>query len=163
MTISRSTITTLAVALAGFGASTASASAASPPQHLRRTVGPLVLDAPAGMFCDFAFHGEESYRQNLTRFFDDAGDLVRVEDQVDLTIFRRNVETGTTLTEHDHYAAHVDLVDGTVSVTGQSWHVRNADGRLVLSGAGFTSFDPVTGDVFRETPHESADICAALA
>jgi hypothetical protein len=45
----------------------------------------LVVDAPAGVVCDFAVHEDVSYTQNITRFFDDAGDLIRVEDEIDLT------------------------------------------------------------------------------
>ena len=162
MTFLRTTRIALAVALVAVGTSAAVASA-TPPQHIKRNVGPIVMDFPAGAICSFAFHGEESYKQNLKQFFDDAGNLVRVEDQVDITILRRNADTGKTLTETDHYAAHVDFVTGEVDVTGQSWHVRNADGRWLLHGAGFTSFDMATGEVFRETPNYDADICAALA
>jgi hypothetical protein len=125
----------LAMLVAGASLTTAPALAATPPQHLKRRVGPLIFDAPAGVTCAFAVHEEVSYTQNITRFFDDAGRLVRVEDQIDLTVLHRNAETGRTLTEEDHYAAHVDLVTGAVEETGQSWHLRDADGRLVLSGA----------------------------
>ena len=162
MTRSNRTRTLLAVVLAGTGMTVAPASAATPPQHFKRSVGPLVFDLPAGVACDFAVHEEVSYTQNITRFFDDAGGLVRVEDEIDLTVLHRNAETGKTLTERDHYAAHVDLVTGAVKETGQSWHLRDADGRLVLSGAGLVSANRFTGDVLRETPHHDADGCAAL-
>lgn len=51
---------------------------------------------------------------------------------------------------------------GAVEETGQSWHLRDAEGRLVLSGAGLVSADLFTGDVSRETPYHDADGCAAL-
>jgi hypothetical protein len=152
-----------ALVVAGALLAPGAARAATPPQHLERTVGPLVFDAPAGAVCPFAVHEEQSYTQNMTRFFDDEGNLARVEDEVDLTVLHRNAETGRTLFEHDHYAAHVDVLTGRVSVTGQSWHLRDADGRIVLTAAGLTSVDLVSGDVISETPHYDADGCAALA
>ena len=153
----------LAVVLASAGVAVASASAATPPQHSKRSVGPLVFDLPAGVACDFAVHEEVSYTQNITRWFDDAGNLVRVEDQIDLWVLHRNAETGKTLTERDHYAAHVDLVTGAVKQTGQSWHLRDSDNRLVLSGAGLVSANLFTGEVYQETPHQDPDGCAALS
>ncbi len=42
--------------------------AASTSVHLKRTVGPMVFDAPAGGVCDFAVHVEQSDELNLTRF-----------------------------------------------------------------------------------------------
>lgn len=88
----------VATLVAGASLTTAPALAATPPQHLKRSVGPLIFDAPAGVICTFAVHEEVSYTQNVTRFFDDAGRLGGVEDQIDLTVLHRNAETGKTLT-----------------------------------------------------------------
>jgi hypothetical protein len=145
----------------------AAPASAGTAQHSKQSLGPFVADAPAGALCDFAYHEQTSFTQNTTRFFDDAGHLVRVEDQVDLRILHRNADTGQTLTERDHYAAHVDLVTGEATVTGQTWHLRNEDGRLVVSGAGLYVQELVTGDVVRETANAKADVagtlCQALA
>ena len=40
--------------------------AASTLEHLKRTVGPTVLIAPAGAVCDFAVHIEQSDELSLT-------------------------------------------------------------------------------------------------
>src|SRR5262245_44604867 len=88
--------------------------AASTPVHLQRTLGPIVFDAPAGAVCDFALHIEQSGTLNLTRFFDEHGNLVRVEAQADMSFLIRNVDTGLTLIEEDHFARHADLVSGEV-------------------------------------------------
>jgi hypothetical protein len=45
------------------------------------------------------------------------------------TILHRNLDSGMTLIEHLHYAVHVDFVSGTATVTGQSWHLRDENGR----------------------------------
>ena len=69
----------------------------------------------------------------------------------------RNTQTGRTLTEEDHFARHADLVSSEVWDTSQSWHDREENGRLVLTGAGLIAFDYTTGDVFRETPEAKSD------
>jgi hypothetical protein len=53
-------------------------------------------------------------------------------------------------------------VTGAVRETGQSWHLRDEDGRPVLAGAGLVSADLFSGEVFHETLHHDADGCAAL-
>jgi hypothetical protein len=83
--------------------------------------------------CDFALHLEESGSLNLTRFYDEQGNLVRVEAQADVSYLTRNVETGRTLTEEVHFARHADFVSGEVRDTGQSWHERDENDRLVLT------------------------------
>ena len=131
-------------------------------QHVKQSLGPLVADAPAGALCDFAYHEQTSFTQNTTRFFDDAGRLVRVEDHVDLLILHTNADTGQTLTERDDYAAHVDLVTDEATVTGQTWHLRNEDGRLVVTGAGLYAQDLITGEVIRETANAKTDVAGTL-
>ena len=43
----------------------------------------------------------EARAQNISGFFDDAGDLTALEAQVDLTVLHRNAQTGKTLTDKD--------------------------------------------------------------
>lgn len=153
----------LAAALVAVGAHAATAAT---PVHIKRVFGPIAGDAPAGALCDFAYHEEDTGTQNLTRFTDEAGNLVRVEDQVDVTILHRNSDTGMTLIEHLHYAADVDFINGTATVTGQSWRLVDEDGRLVLGGAGLVVTDLLTGDVTTQTPRAKAGsaspLCTAL-
>ena len=107
--------------------------------------------------CDFALHLEQSGTVNLTRFFDEQGNLVRVEARADMSYLIRNTQTGRTLTEEDHFARHADLVSSEVWDTSQSWHDRDENGRLVRTGVGLIAFDYTTGDVFRETPDAKSD------
>ena len=148
----------LATAAALGGGVLAGPASASGPDHLKRSVGPIVSDAPAGTVCEFAYHEEDSFTANVVRFVDDSGSLARVENQTDLTVLHRNSVTGKTLVEEVHYAAHVDLVSEQVRQTGQTWHLRDENGRLVLSGAGLIEIDLVTGDVVRQTPHSSPEL-----
>jgi hypothetical protein len=136
-------------------------------EHLTRSVGPLVFDAPAGTICDFDYRQEASYTQNLERFYDSEGNLVRVEDKVAITVRHTNLDTGYALTETDRYAAFVDFVSGEATTTGQNWHLVDQDGRLVLTGAGRFTIDLLTGDLVGDsTPHMGTDfpnvICPAL-
>jgi len=157
---------TTAAALAVVGAPGVASAGQRTTQHLTRTVGPIVTDYPAAAVCDFAYHQEFSYTQNLERFFDSGGNLIRVEDKVAVTVLHRNAETGYTLTETDHYSAFVDFVSGEATTSGQNWHLVDEDGRLVLTGAGSYTIDLLTGDVLEETPHMQtagrATICPAL-
>jgi hypothetical protein len=139
--------------------------AAATPEHIKQSVVAPPVDVPAGAVCDFAYHQESSYTQNLTQFFDSARTLVRVEDIVDLTVVRRNADTGYTLVEEDHYAAYVDLTSGVAKTTGQSWALRDANGRLVLSGAGLLTTDLATGALLTQTFNVKASrqiLCSAL-
>jgi hypothetical protein len=79
--------------------------------------------------CDFALHLEQSGTVNRTRFFDEQGNLVRVEARADMSYLIRNTQTGRTLTEEDHFARHADLVSCEVWDTGQTGMIatRTAD------------------------------------
>jgi hypothetical protein len=154
-------LTVFVVSAVGSGAT---ASAAT-PEHVKQSAVAPAVDLPPGTVCDFGFHQESSYTQNLTRFFGRDGNLVRVEDQVDITVLRRNLDTGYTLVEEDHYAAYVDFGSGIARTTGQSWALRDTSGRLVLSGAGLLSSDLATGALITQTPNVKDNrqiFCSAL-
>ena len=154
----------LAVAVVSAANGGTAASAATPDHVWQSTVAPAV-DLPAGAVCDFGVHQESAYTQNMTRFYDSDGNLVRVEDQVDITILRRNLDTGYTLVEEDHYAAYVDFASGIARTTGQSWALRDTRGRLVLSGAGLVSSDLATDALITQTPNVKDNrqiFCSAL-
>jgi hypothetical protein len=156
----------LLAVVSGAFAVLAGAASAQAPVHIKRTLGPFTFDAPAGTLCDFAYHEESVVTQNLKRFFDDDGNLVRVELLNELTVLHQNADTGLTLIELVRVAVHADFVTGEVSTTGQNWHLRNEDGRLVLVGAGRLVTDLVTGEIISETPNFLADFaqtnCTAL-
>jgi hypothetical protein len=161
---SRWVLSVLAVVVVSGVASSVPASAAT-PVHIKQSVVASPLDLPAGAVCDFAYHQEASYTQNLTQFFDPAGSLTRVEDVVDITLLHRNDDTGYVLMETDHYAAYVDVTNGVATTTGQSWALRDQSGQLVLSGAGLLTTDLATGALLSQT-HNVQDsrqvFCSAL-
>jgi hypothetical protein len=164
-TLRRRLLLLLAVAAVVSAVCVAGSASAATPEHRRQTVTAPAVDVPPGAVCDFGFHQESSFTQNLTRFFDSDGNLLRVEDQVDITVLRRNLDTGYTLVEEDHYAAYVDFGSGIARTTGQSWALRDTSGRLVLSGAGLLSSDLATGALLTQTPNvkDSRQVfCSAL-
>lgn len=149
---SRQVLVLLAVALVA-GAAAAGSANAGDVLHLKATSPLIAHDFPAGTVCDFAYHEEFINTSNVKVFFDDAGNPVRVEEQAELSVLHRNLETGFTLTEVVHYAFHFDLVAGEVTLTGNWWHLRDPDGRIVFVGGGTWIRDLVTGQLLRATPN----------
>jgi hypothetical protein len=146
----------LAAALVAGGAFAATAEAGD-VLHLKGTSPLITQDFPAGTVCDFAYHEEFINTSNVKIFLDESGNPVRVEEQAEVWILHRNVETGLTLTEVVHYAFHFDLVAGEVGLTGNWWHLRDPDGRIVFVGGGTWVRDLVTGRLLRATPNVGAD------
>jgi len=131
------------------------------PVHVKETLGPFGFDRPAGTLCDFDYHEEDVITRNSKRWYDEAGGLVRVEAQLDFWVLHRNVDTGLTLIEEFSVAAHIDFVTGEERLSGQNWHLRDDDGRLVLVGSGLIVTDLGTGEVISETTNARADFAEA--
>jgi hypothetical protein len=127
------------------------------PQHV---MSPFTVDtaAPAGQFCDFAIHNVGTGTDNIVMFPD------RTIDHVDLQVAHINVDTGFTLTETDHFTV-VTAADGQTKQVGIFWHLRDADGKIVVVQAGQLVFS-ATGEVLKFTPNtnpvNAAVICPAL-
>jgi hypothetical protein len=147
------------------GAAVASAAEAREVLHLKATMGPFVHDYAAGTVCDFAYHEEFVNTSNVKIFFDEEGNVVQVEEEAELSVLHLNLDTGFTLTEVVHYAAHFDLIAGEVQITGNWWHLRDA-GRIVYVGSGTFIRDLATGQLVKATPNVGADFapvnCTAL-
>ncbi len=138
-----------------------SSASAGRPLHAKQT-SQRVFDLPAGSFCDFAYHEESNFLQNIKIFFDDSGNPIGTEDQIRVSVIHTNVETGVTLTEVLHYAVHVDFVTGEYRVTGSSWQLRDENGRIVLVGAGMFLVDLFTFELIVETPNVRSDFAATI-
>lgn len=126
------------------------------PQHVK---SPFTLDtgAPAGHFCDFTIHNVGTGTDNIVMFPD------RTIDVIDLQITHINVDTGFTLTETDHFTEFT-ATNGPTRDVGVFWHLRNADGKIVLVQAGQLVIS--AGKVLKFTPNTNPDtaavICTAL-
>ena len=86
-------------------------------------------------------------------------------DRVMLQITPQNEATGFALTETDNFVVQFTAADGQTKEVGVFWHLRNADGKIVVVQAGQLVFS-ATGEVLKFTPginpDEAAVICPAL-
>lgn len=134
---------------------------ASEPFHGKRVVN-RTFDVPAGDLCDFAYHTEITIAQNIKIFSDENGDVIGTEDQLHASVLHVNADTGTALTERVHYTVHVDFLAGTYRVNGNTWHLRDADGQVVLVAGGLYVVDIFTFELLRETPNVNSDLAATI-
>jgi hypothetical protein len=144
------------------GAASVASADARDVLHFSGTVGPVAHDYPAGTICDFAYHEEFINEDVITVFFDDDGNPVRVEEQAELWVLHRNLDTGLTLTETVHYALYYDLVAGEVRLTGNWWHLRDAENRIVFIGSGMFVRVLFTGELVRATPKVAPDFAETM-
>ena len=84
----------------------------------------------------------------------------RTIDHIELHVTHTNLATGFTLTEVDHFTV-VTASDGQNKQVGIFWHLRNADGKIVLVQAGQMVFS-ATGEVLKFTPNTNPDFAAVI-
>lgn len=155
-------IAVLAVASLGL----APAVIAGSPSH-ERTVETAVFDFAAGEFCDFPYHQTSTMKQNLFIFGDPAAPT-RIVFQSQQRVTHTNVATGYTLTESAAISETFDPATAVDRIVGVMWHLRDADGKLVVVHAGQLIVD-YSGEVpitVKATPHMDPSfegvICTAL-
>ena len=106
----------------------------------------------AGEFCDFAYRIAASGTDNVIIFPD------KTIDHVTIQVAHTNLDTGFTLTENDYFSAQ--FTAGQEKDVGIFWHLRNADGKIVVVHAGQLVF---SGDaVVRFTPNSGPDFAAVI-
>ena len=127
------------------------------PQHVMTTF-PFVNTQPAGAFCNFTYGEVATVSLNAVIFPDKQIDQIAIFDT------HTNLDTGFALTETDYLSAQFPA-DGQQKTVGIFWHLRNADGRLVVVQAGQLVISP-TGEILKVTPDLNPDnaavICPAL-
>ncbi len=135
---------------------------AAPPSH---TVSSSTSDTvyPAGTYCDFTIERVVAAQVQTLIFLDNQGNFVRAQLHVAFTVTHKNLDTGYTLTESG--VNNVTVTDTTAKIVGVFWHLRDAQGKLVLVQAGQLVVD-VNNNVIKVTPSvDPAFIpveCAAL-
>jgi hypothetical protein len=123
------------------------------PQHEKSTVTLEPFTAQPGEVCDFTYHLEGTASVNAVIFPDG-----REIDQVTLHLTHTNLDTGFALTENDYFSAQ--FTAGQEKDVGIFWHLRTADGKLVVVHAGQVVF---SGDaVVRFTPNSGPDFAAVI-
>jgi hypothetical protein len=123
------------------------------PQHVRSTAT-FDFTVPAGAVCDFAVRNAGTVSDNVVIFPD------RMIDHIDLSVAHTNVATGFTLTETDHYTQFT-AADGQTKLVGIFWHLRTAEGKLVVVQAGQIVVS-ATGEVLKVTPSVNPSIAAVI-
>lgn len=126
------------------------------PQHIKTTF-PFVNTQPAGAFCNFTYGEVATVTLDAIIF---AGTET---DHIAFTDTHTNLDTGFSLTETGDFT--VFTAAGQTKTVGIFWHLRNADGQLVLHQAGQLVISP-TGEILKVTPDVNPDnaavICPAL-
>jgi len=127
------------------------------PQHVKSTFS-FENPQPPGAFCDFNY-GEVATVSLDAIIFDSTE-----TDHIAATVIHTNLDTGFSLTEVDQFTVFT-AADGQTKTVGIFWHLRNADGQLVVVQSGQLVISP-TGEIVKVTPAVNPDkaavICPAL-
>ncbi len=133
---------------------------AAPPTHLQFTFTGS-FDVPAGGLCDFAYHQEFTVDERITLFAN--GRVIAHDTQF---VTHVNADTGFALSEVDHIQFMFDPSTERFRQVGLVWHLRDAEGKLVVVQAGQLLIDTNTGEIVKATPNFNPDfagiICPAL-
>jgi hypothetical protein len=127
------------------------------PQHVQSTFPFDPPPLPAGAFCNFTYGEAATVSLNAIIF---AG---RETDHIAFTDTHTNLDTSFSLTETGDFT--VFTAAGQTKTVGIFWHLRNADGQLVVVQAGQLVIS-AAGEILKVTPDVNPDsaavICPAL-
>jgi len=127
------------------------------PLHVKSTFT-FENPQPPGGFCDF------NYGEMATVSLDAIIFASTETDHIAATVIHTNLDTGFSLTEVDQFTVFT-AADGQTKTVGIFWHLRNADGQLVVVQSGQLVISP-TGEIVKVTPAVNPDkaavICPAL-
>ncbi|MBV9000067.1 MAG: hypothetical protein JO304_13475, partial [Solirubrobacterales bacterium] len=127
------------------------------PQHVKSTFPFDPPPLPAGAFCDFTYGETATVSLDAVIFAD------RETDHIAFTDTHTNLDTGFSLTESGDFT--VFTTAGQTKTVGIRWHLRNADGKLVVVQAGEVVIS-AAGEILKVTaavnPDDAAVICPAL-
>ena len=128
------------------------------PQHVKSTFT-FENPQPPGALCDFNY-GEVATVSLDAIIFADGTET----DHIAALVIHTNLDTGFSLTEVDHFTVFT-AADGQTKIVGIVWHLRNADGTLVVVQSGQLVISPA-GEIVKVTPDVNPDsaavICPAL-
>ena len=127
------------------------------PQHVKSTFPFDPPPLPSGAFCNFTYGEAATISLNAIIF---AGSET---DHIAFTDTHTNLDTGFSLTETGDFT--VFTTAGQTKTVGIFWHLRNADGQLVVVQAGQLVIS-AAGEILKVTPAVTPDnaavICPAL-
>jgi hypothetical protein len=138
--------------------------AAAGPTH-ERTVFEWEFSVPAGGLCDFAY-AQSAYGVNNVITWGDPADPTTQIVNGPIVVTHRHLGTGYTLVEKDSYTGVYRAGDARYLEVGLYWHLRDADGKLVVVQAGLLRWDTRDWSLIKVTPNLNPDfasvICPAL-
>jgi hypothetical protein len=127
------------------------------PQHIKSTFPFDPPPLPAGAFCDFTYGEAATVSLDAIIFGDSETDHIAFTDT------HTNLDTGFSLTEAGDFT--VFTTAGQTKTVGLFWHLRDADGKLVVVHAGQLVIS-AAGEILKVTPDINPDnaavICPAL-
>ena len=127
------------------------------PQHVKSTFPFDPPPLPAGAFCDFTYGEAATVSLDAIIFAGSETDHIAFTDK------HTNLDTGFSLTETGDFT--VFTTAGQTKTVGIFWHLRNADGKLVVVQAGQLVIS-AAGEILKVTPDVNPDsaavICPAL-
>lgn len=127
------------------------------PQHVKSTFPFNPPPLPAGAFCNFTYGEAATVSLNAIIFANSETDHIAFTDT------HTNLDTGFSLTETGDFTVFTSA--GQTKTVGIFWHLRNADGQLVVVQAGQLVIS-AAGDILKVTPDINPDnaavICPAL-
>jgi hypothetical protein len=139
----------------------AQAAWAGGPTHILKQTFSGSFSVPAGELCDF------DYSQSFTVV--DTGVIFGDPDNPTRTVINEtefnthtNLDTGYSLSERDQIVFQFDASDAQFKQVGIFWHLRNADGKIVVVQAGQLLFNTDTGELLKFTPNLNPDFAAVL-
>jgi hypothetical protein len=107
---------------------------------------------PAGTLCDFTYHQSFSVTGFDVLFLDDEGNVVRDQMHAVATITHTNKGTGYFLTETDVENSTTYGPANFGRTVGIQWHLRNPDGKIVLTVAGRLTYQLDPFQIISITP-----------
>jgi hypothetical protein len=127
------------------------------PQHVKTTFPFDSPPLPAGAFCNFTYGEAATVSLNAIIFADTETDHIAFTDT------HTNLDTGFSLTETGDFT--VFTTAGQTKTVGIFWHLRRADGQLVVIQAGQLVIS-AAGEILKVTSDVTLDnaavICPAL-
>ena len=123
------------------------------PQHVKTTFT-IENPQPPGALCDF------NYGEVATVSLDAIIFAGTETDHIAATVIHTNLDTGFSLTEVDQFTVFT-AADGQTKIVGILWHLRNADGKLVVVQSGQLVISP-TGEIVKVTPALNPDTAAVI-
>jgi hypothetical protein len=162
-------LATVAFVMAAAGAVTLVAAAPATAVPPERTQFPSTFEYVDEEICDFPIEFSFESTSTVTRFFDEQGNVTRIQAHFVDDAIATNPANGKSATGHEVANVVRDVQNGTQTYNGIPLHFSVPGYGAVLIDVGRVVFDLTTGEpTFIAGPHQSiegdvGEFCAALA